>query len=84
MGKTHRLYLEIPYLYLGITHQYRPDFVVRLTSGLMVLVEGKGDPDEKDDAKATAEPPAPVEQTFGTLPHGHGPRRKRTYEVSSY
>ena len=52
--KNHRLYLEIPYLYFGITHQYRPDFVVRLTSGLTVLLEGKGDPDERDDAKATA------------------------------
>lgn len=52
--KNHRLYLEIPYLYFGVTYRYRPDFIVRLSSGLMVLVEGKGDPDEKDDAKATA------------------------------
>ena len=52
--KNHRLYLEIPYLYFGGTYRYRPDFVVRLTSGLMVLLEGKGDPSEKDDAKATA------------------------------
>lgn len=52
--KNHRLYLEIPYLDFGNTHRYMPDFVVRLTSGLTVLVEGKGDPDEKDDAKATA------------------------------
>jgi len=52
--KNHKLYLEIPYLYFGQTHRYRPDFVVRLTSGRMVLLEGKGDPDEKDDAKATA------------------------------
>lgn len=52
--KNHRLYLEIPYLYFGNRYVYRPDFVVRLTSGLHVLVEGKGDPDEKDDAKATA------------------------------
>jgi type III restriction enzyme len=37
-----------------ITYRYRPDFVVRLSSGLIVLLEGKGDPDEKDDAKATA------------------------------
>ena len=49
-----RLYLEIPYLYFGNTYRYRPDFVVRLTSGLMVLLEGKGEPSEKDDAKATA------------------------------
>jgi type III restriction enzyme len=52
--KNHRLYLEIPYLYFGNTFRYRPDFVVRLTSGLTVLLEGKGDPNEEDDAKATA------------------------------
>ena len=52
--KNHRLYLEIPYLYFGTTYRYRPDFVVRLSNGLTLLLEGKGDPDEKDDAKATA------------------------------
>lgn len=52
--KNHRLYLEIPYLYFGTAHRYRPDYIVRLASGLTVLLEGKGDPDEKDDAKATA------------------------------
>lgn len=52
--KNHRLYLEIPYLYFGVSHRYRPDFVVRLTDGTHVLLEGKGEADEKDDAKATA------------------------------
>lgn len=52
--KNHKLFLEIPYLYFGTTYRYRPDFVVRLENGLIVLLEGKGDPDEKDDAKATA------------------------------
>ncbi len=52
--KNHKLFLEIPYMYFGVTHRYRPDFVVRLTSGLVVLLEGKGEADEKDDAKATA------------------------------
>lgn len=52
--KNHKLFLEIPYLYLGTTYRYRPDFVVKLTNGLVVLLEGKGEPDEKDDAKATA------------------------------
>lgn len=52
--KNHRLYLEIPYLYFGNTYRYRPDIVVRNQSGLHVLLEGKGVPDEKDDAKATA------------------------------
>jgi len=52
--KNHRLHLEIPYLYFGTAHRYVPDFIVRLTNGEYRLVEGKGDPDEKDDAKATA------------------------------
>jgi type III restriction enzyme len=52
--KNHKLFLEIPYLYFGSTYRYRPDFVVRLSNGLIVLLEGKGDADEKDDAKATA------------------------------
>ena len=52
--KNHRLYLEIPYMYLGVPHRYRPDFIVRLTSGHTLLLEGKGEKDEKDDAKATA------------------------------
>lgn len=45
---------KLPYLYFGATHRYRPDFVVRLTDGVRVLLEARGDPDEKDDAKATA------------------------------
>jgi type III restriction enzyme len=52
--KNHKLYLEIPYMHFGITHRYRPDFIVRLRDGRLVLLEGKGEPDEKDDAKATA------------------------------
>jgi type III restriction enzyme len=52
--KNHKLFLEIPYLYFGKTYRYRPDFIVRLDGGQILLLEGKGDPDEKDDAKATA------------------------------
>lgn len=52
--KNHKLYLEIPYLYFGRTHRYRPDFIAKLKTGRTVLLEGKGEPDEKDDAKATA------------------------------
>lgn len=39
--KNHRLYLEIPYLYFGGTYRYRPDFVVRLTSGLTFCSKAK-------------------------------------------
>ena len=52
--KNHKLFLEIPYMYFGVTYRYRPDFIVRLRSGEIVLLEGKGEADEKDDAKATA------------------------------
>ncbi len=79
--KNHKLFLEIPYLYFGLTYRYRPDFVVRLTSGLIVLLEGKGDPDEKDDAKATAARRW-VEAVntwggLGTWVHAHLLRRRR-------
>jgi type III restriction enzyme len=53
-AKNHKLWLEIPYLHFGVTYRYQPDFVVRLDDHYHVLLEGKGDPDEKDDAKATA------------------------------
>jgi type III restriction enzyme len=52
--KNHKLFLEIPYIYFGVTYRYRPDFVIRLKSGALLLLEGKGVADEKDDAKATA------------------------------
>lgn len=53
-AKNDRLFLDIPYVYLGRSRRYRPDFIVRLDSGETVLVEGKGKPSEADDAKATA------------------------------
>jgi type III restriction enzyme len=48
------LYLEIPYQYFGNTHRYRPDFIVKLTNGKTLLVEGKGVATEQDDSKTTA------------------------------
>jgi type III restriction enzyme len=52
--KNHKLYLEIPYQYFGNTYRYRPDFIVRLSNGKTLLVEGKGVATEQDDAKTTA------------------------------
>lgn len=52
--KNHKLYLEIPYQYFGNTYRYRPDFIVKLSNGKTLLVEGKGVATEQDDAKATA------------------------------
>jgi type III restriction enzyme len=53
-AKNDRLFLEIPYRYLGRTLRYRPDFLVRLSGDRTLLIEGKGRRDEKDDAKWTA------------------------------
>jgi type III restriction enzyme len=53
-AKNDRLFLEIPYRYLGKSLRYRPDFLVKLKNGRMLLIEGKGRKDEKDDAKWTA------------------------------
>lgn len=52
--KNHKLYLEIPYLYFGTSHRYLPDFIVKLSNDVTLLIEGKGEADEKDDAKFTA------------------------------
>lgn len=53
-AKNDRLFLDIPYQFLGRTRRYRPDFIVRLRSDDLFLIEGKGEPSEADDAKATA------------------------------
>jgi type III restriction enzyme len=53
-AKNDRLFFEIPYRYFGKLLQYRPDFIVKLTSGTMLVLEAKGRADEKDDSKATA------------------------------
>ncbi len=41
-ARNDELGLTIPYEYLGIDHNYRPDFLVELTNGLHSLLELKG------------------------------------------
>jgi type III restriction enzyme len=53
-AKNDHLFLEVPYRFLGRNFRYRPDYIVRLESDVMLLLEAKGKADEKDDAKATA------------------------------
>jgi len=50
-AKNDRLFLEIPYRWQGISSRYRPDFIVRVTDGRIVLIEGKGRKTERDDSK---------------------------------
>jgi type III restriction enzyme len=54
--KNHNLGFEIPYDYEGDTARYRPDYIVRIDDGgaepLNLIMEVKGQRDEKDAAKA--------------------------------
>ena len=53
-AKNDRLFLEIPYRFFGQSLRYRPDFLIKLRSGVSLLIEGKGREFEKDAAKLTA------------------------------
>jgi hypothetical protein len=44
----------IPYEYMGIDHAYEPDFLVRLSNGVTVVLEIKGFEDDQTKAKHTA------------------------------
>ncbi|HUG70239.1 MAG TPA: hypothetical protein VMM76_20990 [Pirellulaceae bacterium] len=48
--KNDHLGFEILYMYRGAVRKYRPDFLVRLTCGMMVIVEVKGQ--ESDESRA--------------------------------
>ncbi len=49
--KNDHLGFEIPYLYQGVVRKYRPDFLVRLAGGEMLLLETKGEESEQDQVK---------------------------------
>ena len=49
--KNDHLGLEIPFIYRGVRKKYRPDFLIRLTSGKMLVVEVKGQDSEEDRVK---------------------------------
>lgn len=51
--KNQGLGFAIPYLHAGGDHEYFPDFIVRLTNGLMVILETKGH-DEREGVKVQA------------------------------
>lgn len=50
-AKNDHLGFEILYVYRGIVRKYRPDFLVRLTSGAMLVLETKGQDTEQDQVK---------------------------------
>jgi len=49
--KNDHLGFEIPYLYQGVVRKYRPDFLIRLASGEMLILETKGQDTEQDRVK---------------------------------
>ncbi|MEM4202892.1 MAG: DEAD/DEAH box helicase family protein [Candidatus Methanomethylicaceae archaeon] len=49
--KNDHIGFEIPYLYQGVVRKYRPDFLVRLTNGEMLILETKGKESNQDTFK---------------------------------
>ncbi|MGB9924709.1 MAG: BPTD_3080 family restriction endonuclease [Methanothrix sp.] len=49
--KNDHLGFEIPYIYRGVVRKYRPDFLIRLKSGDMLVLETKGQDTEQDRVK---------------------------------
>ncbi|MFO0965932.1 MAG: DEAD/DEAH box helicase family protein [Gemmataceae bacterium] len=50
-AKNDHLGFEILYTYKGVVMKYRPDFLVRLVNGLMLILEVKGQDSPQDKAK---------------------------------
>jgi type III restriction enzyme len=50
-AKNEHLGFEILYTYKGVVSKYRPDFLVRLVNGLMLILEVKGQDSPKDRTK---------------------------------
>ena len=50
-AKNDHLGFEVLYVYKGVVRKYRPDFIVRLTNGEMLIIETKGQDTEQDRVK---------------------------------
>jgi type III restriction enzyme len=53
-ARNDHLEFVIPYEYLGVSHAYTPDFLVRLLPDLTLVLEIKGYEDDQDRAKHQA------------------------------
>ena len=52
--KNDHLGFEVLYVYRGVVRKYRPDFIIRLKSGKLLVLETKGRPDEQSQSKRRA------------------------------
>lgn len=50
-AKNDHLGFEVLYVYRGVVRKYRPDFLVRLSNGVMLVLETKGQDTEQDRVK---------------------------------
>jgi type III restriction enzyme len=53
-ARTDGVEFGIPYHYLGVLHHFQPDFLAKLTDGVILVLEIKGYEDEQDRAKHEA------------------------------
>ena len=53
-ARNDHLGLMIPYQFQGVDHHYEPDFLVRLTNDVIVVLEVKGFEDAQTSAKHNA------------------------------
>jgi len=49
--KNDHLGFEIPYMYQGVVHKYRPDYIVRTINNAYFIIEVKGQMTEQDKSK---------------------------------
>ncbi|MDO8670949.1 MAG: hypothetical protein Q7O66_05900, partial [Dehalococcoidia bacterium] len=53
-ARNDHLELTVPYDYLGVSHHYEPDFLVKLSNAVHLLLEIKGYEDDQDKQKHQA------------------------------
>jgi type III restriction enzyme len=51
--KNDHLGFEVLYVYKGVVHKYRPDFIIRLKTGNFLVLETKGQDTDQDKTKRT-------------------------------
>ena len=49
--KNDHLGFEVLYIFKGVIHKYRPDFIIRLTNGVNLVLETKGQNTTQDETK---------------------------------
>ncbi|HEY7220070.1 MAG TPA: hypothetical protein VH985_16915 [Candidatus Binatia bacterium] len=53
VGEERSFGFEILYVFKGVVHKYRPDFIIRLKTGDYLVLETKGQDTDQDKAKRT-------------------------------